>query len=231
MVSQREIEWINSRCGLPPTMFEEFVFFQNACQESRRKLCLTTTAVTRLKQTIKQQCEMARVQAVKALEGVWVWQDAVVFEVERAFWDDVPGSGDWLMMLRKIYVVDSKRNMGWGTRFVKTIQAWCENAGAAICLICCPFGLSRNETDRGPFYLQTLREVLDLWETGAFHKQETGAMLRQWYLQRGFRNANLLDGNFFKFREKYECSDQFIFVPDSLDGAARQSASHRLRNE
>ncbi len=231
MISQQEIEWANSRLGLHPALFEDLVFLQKAYAKSQSEYRASTNAVTRLKHKIKHHCQPARVSPWQMLEDVWVWNDSVVCEIERAYWDDVPNSGDWLVMLRKLYVVDSKRNMGCGTSFIQALQSWCDASGAAVCLIACPFGFSRDEQDCGPFYLESISHVLKLWTTGVFHKQETGALLRAWYSQRHFRNAFLLDGNFFKYETAYSYEDQFIYVPKTIDRSAKQAASHRLSNE
>jgi hypothetical protein len=231
MISQEEIEWTNSRLGLHPALFEDLIFLQKAHAKSQSEYRASTTAVTRLRNKIKHNCLPARINPWQILEDVWVWNDSVVFEIERAFWDDVPNSGDWLMMLRKLYVVDSKRNIGCGTSFIQALQSWCDDAGAAVCLISCPFGFSRYEQDRGPFHLESISQVLNLWTTGVFHKQETGALLRAWYLERNFRNAYLLDGNFFKYETAYAYEDQFIYAPKTIDGSAKQAAWHRLSHE
>jgi GNAT superfamily N-acetyltransferase len=231
MFNQHEIEWANSRLGLHPSLFEDLVFLQKSHAKSQSEYRSSTTAVTRLKHKLKHHCQPARISPWQLLEDVWVWNDAVVCEIERAYWDDVPNSGDWLVMLRKLYVVDSKRNMGFGTSFIQALQGWCEDAGAAVCLIACPFGFSRDEHDRGAFHLESISQVLNLWTTGVFHKQETDVLLRLWYSQRRFRNAYLLDENMFRYKTAYGYEDQFIYVPETLDGSAKQAASHRLSNE
>jgi hypothetical protein len=40
-----------------------------------------------------------------------------------------------------------------------------------------------------------------------------------------------LDNDFFSFKSRISDLDQFVFVPKSLDVAAKQAASHRLQYE
>lgn len=180
---------------------------------------------------VKQNCQVARVDGWRQIDNVWVWRDTVIFELERASWDDVVGSNQWLAYLRKMYVVDSKRAVGYGSQFIQSLQEWCELSGVAVCLVSMPFGFSRDTFGQGAYFLNDLNEVLGLWETGKFQPLPVQDWLRHWYSQRGFRNVNILDGQFFGFRSPISAKDQFVFIPDSLDGPAKLAASHRLRDE
>jgi GNAT superfamily N-acetyltransferase len=217
----------NSR--LPPDLIDEYLWLQKCYKNSREKYVQHTTSVMRLLDLVRGNCKVARVKGWKSLENVWVWNDAVVFELEKAYWDDVSGSGNWLAYLRKMYVVDSKRGCGLGSKFIHTLQEWCEISGSAVCLVSLPFGFSRDAYSGGAYFFDKAADVVDLWEAGEFHPLIGIELLRSWYSERGFRNAFLLDGHFFSFSSEIDDDDQFIYVPGTLDDSAKPLASHRLR--
>lgn len=216
---------------LPPDLVPEYLWLQKCYQKAQAEYRKHTPPISRLRNLIKQSCKPAKTTSWRFLENVWVWNDAVVFELERAWWSDVPGSGEWLAYLRRMYVVDSKRGVGNGTEFVRQLQGWAEEACAAICLISVHFGLSRDADDEGAFFMETLEEVVDIWDTGEIQPLVCHEWLRHWYAKRGFRNGVLLDEDFFSFRSSVPLSDQFVFVPKSLDASAKLAASRRLRDE
>lgn len=216
---------------LPPYLIDDFLWLQKMYEQSQEDYRRRTSPFMRLLNLVKQNCQVARVNRWKQIENVWVWKDAVIFELERASWDDVSGSNQWLAYLRKMYVVDPKRGAGCGSEFIRLLQEWCQLAGVAVCLVSAPFGFSRDSFGQGAYFLHDLNEVLALWETGEFQPLPGQELLRHWYSQRGFRNANLLDGQFFCFKSPISREDQFIFIPDSLDGSLKLAASHRLNDE
>jgi GNAT superfamily N-acetyltransferase len=222
----RKILTANSR--IPPDLIDDYLWLQKCYKHSQETYAEHTTPVMRLLDLVRGKCKVARVNGWKSLENVWVWNDAVVFELEKAFWDDVSGSENWLVYLRKMYVVDSKRGRGLGSEFVHSLQQWCEISGSAVCLVSLPFGFSRDAYSGGAYFLDKAADVVDLWEEGEFHRLMGVELLRSWYSDRGFRNAFLLDGHFFSFSGAINDDDQFIYVPGTLDDSAKPLASHRL---
>lgn len=223
------VQYANLR--LPPDLIDDYLWLQKTYKQAQEEYRRTTAPIRRFQKVVKDQCVPARVGAWRLLENVWVWNDSVVFELERAWWDDVPGSGEWLAYLRKMYVLDSKRGCGYGSQFISNLLGWAEDSGAAVCLVSLFFGLSRHTHDKGPFFLGSIEEVLSIWETGEIHPVVGGDWLRDWYSSKGFRRAKLLDNDFFSFKSRISDLDQFVFVPKSLDVAAKQAASHRLQYE
>lgn len=224
-----QAECINHR--IPPDLIGDYLWFQRTYRDAQEEYRRSTPPIRRLQKTIKNQCAPAKVCSWRMLENVWVWKEAVVFELERAWWDDVPGSGEWLAYLRRMYVIDSKRGSGYGSEFIGDLCRWAEDAGAAICLVSVLFGFSRFAHDKGPFFLESLDEVLGIWEAGEIQPVFGAEWLRDWYSRRGFCRANLLDGGFFSFPSGIGEHDQFVFVPKSLDAGAKLAASHRLTHE
>ena len=222
---------LRANTRLPPYLVDDYLWLQKTYKQSQIDYRRRTFPYLRLLNLVKQNCQVARVNRWKQMDNVWVWKDSVVFELERACWDDVPGSNQWLAYLRKMYVIDPKRGCGYGTQFVRLLQEWCQLAGVAVCLVSVPFGFSRDSFEQGAYFLHDLDEVLSVWETGEFQPVPGQEWLRHWYTQRGFSNANLLDRQFFYFRSPTCREDQFIYMPDSLDGSAKLAASHRLKDE
>jgi hypothetical protein len=221
----------SSNLRLPPDLIDDYLWLQKSYQQAQAEYRKRTPPISRLRNLIKQNCKPAKTSRWQFLENVWVWNDAVVFELERAWWNDVPGSGEWLSYLRRMYVVDSKRGVGHGTAFIRSLQSWAEDSGAAISLISCHFGLSREMHDKGPFFLESVEEVVDIWDTAEIQPVFCHDWLRCWYATRGFHNVMLLDNGFFSFRSDIASSDQFVFIPKSLDDSAKLAASHRWKHE
>lgn len=216
---------------LSPDLIDDYLWLQKTYKDAQDEYRRKTPPIRRLQKLIKDHCVPAKTRAWHFLENVWVWNDAVVFELEKAWWDDVPTSGDWLAYLRRMYVVDSKRGCGYGSQFIDNLLQWSRESGAVVCLVSFLFGLSRNAIDRGPFFFETIEDVLDVWEKGEIHPVVGGEWLRGWYASKGFRRGQLLDRDFFGFQSCISHLDQLVFVPDSLDGSAKLAASHRLRDE
>ena len=225
----QHVQYANLR--LPPYLLDDYLWLQKTYKQAKEEYRRTTVPARQLLNLLKVNCRPARVGAWRLLENVWVWNDAVVFELERAWWDDVPGSGEWLAYLRRMYVVDSKRGCGFGSQFIKNLLGWAEESGSAVCLVSLLFGLSRTTHDKGPFFLSTIDEVLSIWETGEIHPVVGGEWLRDWYSSKGFRRARLLDNDFFSFKPCISDQDQFVFVPNSFNVAAKRAALHRVQYE
>jgi GNAT superfamily N-acetyltransferase len=219
---------VRANTRLPPELIDDFLWLQKCYEQSQEEYRRKTFPYLRLVNRVKQNCRVARVDGWRQLENVWVWEDVVAFELERASWHDVPGSDQWLAYLRKMYVVDAKRGRGYGSQFVRSLQEWCQDAGAAVCLVSVPFGFSKDSLSQGAYFLNDLGEVFSLWESGEIHCLPGQDLLRHWYLQRGFLNVNLLDEHFFDFKSPVSSDDQFIFMPESVDDSAKLAASHRL---
>jgi GNAT superfamily N-acetyltransferase len=224
-----QVNYANLR--LPPDLAGEYMWLQKIYKRGQEEYRLKTPPIRRLQNRIKEHCSRAKACSWRFFDNVWVWNDSVVFELENASWDDVPGSGQWLAYLRRMYVVDSKRGCGYGSHFISALLKWAEDSGAAICLVSIPFGMSRSSHDKGPFFLESVGDVLGIWETGELHHVVGGEWLRHWYSSKGFRRANVLDDHFFKFKSIIDEKDQFVFIPNSLDVAAKVAVSHRLKNE
>jgi GNAT superfamily N-acetyltransferase len=213
---------------LPPDLIDDFLWLQKSYEQSQEDYLRRTPPFMRLVNLIKQNCRVARVDGWKQIDNVWVWRDVVVFELERAAWDDVPGSNQWLAYLRKMYVVDEQRSRGYGSEFLELLKDWCRDACTAVCLVSSPFGFAKDSFSNGAFFLQDVDAVLSLWESGSFQPGFGQEWLRNWYSQRGLRNCWLLDDHFFGFKSAVHDLDQFIFIPESLDVSAKEAASHRL---
>jgi GNAT superfamily N-acetyltransferase len=224
-----QVHYANHR--ITPDLLHDYLWLQRSYEQAQAEFKRTTPPIRRLQKLIKDHCVPARVSSWRFLENVWVWENAVIFELERAWWADVPGSGNWLAYLRRMYVLDSKRGCGYGSRFIASLLEWAEESAAAISLISLLFGLSRNAHDKGPFFLESVEDVLGVWETGEIHRIVGGEWLRDWYSRKGFSRIRLLDGDFFNFNPSIPHCDQLVFLPASLDGAAKLAASHRLAYE
>lgn len=226
-----DLQTQHANLRLPPDLIDDYLWLQKTYKNAQEEYRRNTPPIRQLQKLIKDHCVPAKTKSWRFLENVWVWNDAVVFELEKAWWDDVPTSGDWLAYLRRMYVVDAKRGCGYGSQFIGNLLQWSQESGAVICLVSLLFGLSRNALDKGPFFLETTADVLSIWETGEIHPVVGGDWLRDWYERKGFRRANLLDQDFFGFESNISHLDQFVFVPTSLSGSAKLSASHRLQYE
>lgn len=224
-----QVQYANHR--ITPDLLDDYLWLQRSYEQTQAELKRTTPPIRRLQKLIKAYCVPARVSSWRFIENVWVWEDSVVFELERAWWADVPGSGNWLAYLRRMYVLDSRRGCGCGSQFMTSLLQWAEESSAAISLVSLLFGLSKNAHDNGPFFLETVEDVLNIWETGKIHRIAAGDWLRDWYRRKGFHAARLLDGGFFNFNPGPAEEDQLVFVPRSFDGSAKLTASHRLAPE
>jgi len=213
---------------IPLDLVGEYLWLQECYKKSQAEYRSRTTPFQRLTKLIKDNCKVARVDGWRSLENVWIWGDSVVFQLERASWDDVPGSGNWLAYLRRVFVVNERQGAGYGTRFVGLLRDWCEEAGAAVCFVSVPFGFARDSIDPREHCLRSVDEVVALWEVGECVERAEQEWLRGWYLQRGYRNANIRDDHFFSFVSQISGNDQFVYFPESLSRDAKLSAMHRL---
>ena len=145
---------------LPPYLVDDYLWLQKTFEQQKDLERRELSAFERLRRLVDRNCCRGKADSWRFLDNVWVWRDGVVFELERARWADVPDSRNWLAYLRRMYVVDAKRNAGLGTQFLRTLQGWCEEAGIALSLVSVLFGFSHSEWDNGAFFLSTTDEVL-----------------------------------------------------------------------
>jgi GNAT superfamily N-acetyltransferase len=216
---------------LPPDLLGDYLWLKKGLEARHDEYVRKTRPVIRLLDLVKRNCVPAKADGWRFLDHVWVWEDSLVFQIERASWDDVPESTDWLCYLRRMYVVDSRRNQGIASRFLNCLQRWALEAETAVSLVSLLFGFSGNGFSKGPYFLESVADLLALWDEGSFHAVYGQEWLCNWYLKRGFQRIKLLDGRFFSFASKVASENQLIYLPSSLSVAAKRSLSHRLTHE
>lgn len=140
--------------------------------------------------------------------------DSLLFTIEPWNIDGVEGSKNWVMYLRRFYVVSSERGKGYAKEFIKWIKLCSEISSMAVCLVASQYELSSSNTDEGGFFTQTLLEVIELDSKQVIHhlnfQQE---YIEDFYRTAGFVNARILPPIAAAF---HATSEQFIYLPKSI---------------
>ena len=140
--------------------------------------------------------------------------DSLLFTIEPWSVDGVEGSKNWLMYLRRFYVVSSERGKGHAKEFIKWIKMCSEVSSMAVCLVANQYELSASHTDEGGFFTQTLLEVIELDSKQVIHHLDfQQEYIEDFYRSAGFVNARILP----QIAEAFHAtSQQFIYIPNSI---------------
>ena len=140
----------------------------------------------------------------------------LLFTIEPWSIDGVEGSKNWLMYLRRFYVVSSERGKGYAKEFIKWIKLCSEISSMAVCLVASQYELSSNNTDEGGFFTETLLEVIELDSKQVIHHLDfQQEYIEDFYRKEGFINGQILPPK----KDGYSCystSQQFIYIPKSI---------------
>ena len=138
----------------------------------------------------------------------------LLFTIEPWSIDGVEGSKNWVMYLRRFYVVSSERGKGYAKEFIKWIKLCSEISSMAVCLVASQYELSANNTDEGGFFTQTLIEVIELDSKQVIHHLDfQQEYIEDFYRTAGFVNARILPPIAEAF---HAASQQFIYLPKSI---------------
>ena len=178
-------------------------------KKSRRDYLCRTTPNQRFMDILRNECKMVSCNHI-FLDGVWSWNDSVVFELAKIKWDDVDGSSDWLWYWTRAYCVDSKRGNGVFGQFCREMMEWCDRSGVAICFFASGFGFDVGNIDL-PNYLSTLEQVSCSW-CSALTEIKPDEWLIDFYRGMGFRNAYISHSGKMVDPMVYGIERSFVYV-------------------
>lgn len=176
---------------------------------SRRDYLCRTTPNQRFKEILRSNCKMVSCNHI-FLDGVWSWNDLVVFEVASINWDDVDGSSEWLWYWTRAYVIDSKRENGVFSQFCREMMKWCDRSGIAICFFASAYGFDLRNVEL-PNYLSTLEQVSCAWGS-ALTDIRPDDWLVEFYRGTGFRNAYISHSGILVDPQVYGIDRSFVYV-------------------
>lgn len=206
-------------------------------RKSRREYLSRTTPSQRFKDCLRRNCLMVQCNN-EFQDNVWSWNDSVVFEIERASWDESPDSASWLWYWRRAYVVDSKRGSGVFCQFCKEIQEWCDKSGVAICFVAKSFGFGTpadsggilDFTVRPAIWLETVKDVSCAWNQSLMSSWPDDWLV-DFYRSRGFENCRITFPGLCEDPESIPLERQFVYVGSEADWRVRETVRRRLSNE
>lgn len=208
---------------------ECFDYLQKLAAKVRESERRTYTPTTRMRNCLSRYCRKAVVDGRVVSDDTYIWNDSVVFELEKAFWSDVGTSRDWLWYLRKVYVLDSKRGNGLGKGFVNELKLWCDQSDCVVSLFADGFGFCKNELDCGAFYFDDINELLRVWSSGTHARNQPQFGIEHLYERCGFTRACIIDDGFFNFSpEKYTIEKQFVYIGRYAASRIVPEIRHRL---
>lgn len=187
---------------------------------------------TRMRRCLSRYCRKAVVDGLVVSDDTYVWNESVVFEIEKAVWSDVATSRDWLWYVRKIYVLDSKRGTGLGKGFVNDLKLWCDQSDCVVSLFAEGFGFCKSEFDCGAFYFDDMNDLLRVWSTGTHARNQAKNGIEQFYENCGFTRACIIDDGFFRYSpDHYTIDKQFVYIGRYAESCIIPDIRHRLDAE
>lgn len=174
-----------------------------------------------MRQILSSECRKAVVDGFRVLENVYVWQDSVIFELDKIAVDELRECSHRMWYLRKVYVVDSNRGCGFGERFVSELKRWCDVSGSVVGLCAVGFCLRSSEFSAGCSCFDTVNEVLRCWKNELIVPSGLDVLLENFYARMGFDNARLPGARSFASSNEMCLKKQFIYVGCRVPDAER----------
>jgi hypothetical protein len=207
-----------------PAEVEALREIESIFKRTRREYLCKTTPNQRFRDILRSKCKMVSCNHI-FLDGVWSWNDAVVFEFANIKWDDVEGSSEWLWYLTRAYVIDSQRGNGVFRHFCREMMEWSDRSGIAICFFATAFGFDTLNVDL-PNYLGTLEQVSCAWNSElTFIKPDD--WLVAFYRETGFRNAYISHDGLLVDPEVYGIDRSFVYVGTEADWKVAEGVRKR----
>jgi len=201
---------------------------QRAEQERRNRM----TPSQKFLRLADARFQRLRLFGIAPVEGYWQIGDWVLAEMRNISLDDVKESGNFLIHLQSLYVVDTVRGRGEGKRSIEKIKQIADECGCGVTLFAKSFALSRD--GHLPYALQSFEEL----RKASLEEEWPVIYLPEWdidclqffYKGCGFRNMCLYDSLVYS-RPKDEDTPfdrQFAYLPSTMDAAWQRQIEYRM---
>jgi len=205
--SQQDLRWLH------PSDRRDLYMLQKNYREQKKKDTRNPTTI--FFELLGKYTTRAFIQ-YQMLEDKYIWQEKVLFVLERWEIPGVANSKSFVLYLRRVYCVGSERGKGYGTGLITKLKLLAEITGVVIVLVASNYEISGSDDDKGGFYTTSMEQVLKLDNGQYRHYLEFNQLLiNSWYLKQNFVNGRIFSG--LDGYEEYSEDQQFIFYrPSSL---------------
>ena len=160
---------------------------------------------------MKKICELGSQRNLNS-PCCYIYDNKAVAQIELVHWEYPNGRRISVLYLTKLYVLDTERGSGVGTKFLQEIKRCVDKAGLTIFFFATSFSLS-NEHEGLPFAFADMNEMLKYWEKEHLtFVEDSDELLCKWYLEQGFLNACVHDHKLCQPNKHHKLSKQFIYV-------------------
>ena len=181
-----------------------------------------------------ERFQQAKLFGIAPVQGYWQIGRWTLAEIRRISLNDAGESGNFLIHLQSLYVVDASRGRGEGKRSIEAIKKLADECGCGVTLFAQSFAFSRD--GHLPYAMQTFEELRQAaleeeWPVISLPEWDIDC-LRFFYEGCGFRNMCLYDSWVYN-RSKEEdlpFDRQFVYLPSSMNPAWRRQIEHRLNS-
>lgn len=154
--------------------------------------------------------------------------------VEGNCWSDIKDAGDFIWLLRSLYVVDSERGKGYGRRAIDKLKEIAEDTQSILILFVAKFGFAKDGIH--PSVFMSMKELIDAslveaWEVSYFPDYEN-ELVSFFYDGCGLKNCCLAN-ECSRYGEKSgeHWREHFCYVPQSIAPEHLAEFRHRLNPE
>jgi len=168
---------------------------------------------TKFVEQIKQCCQLGSERKIQAPCCYLYPKDdpKAVAQIEKVSWYGNQQSNASLLYLTKLYVLDTERDSGIGTKFLKEIKRIVDDTGMVLFLHAESFSLSNKEGGL-PFAFYDMDELLKYWDSEKLTYTDGDVLLIEWYKRLGFINACTHDEGNWPAKDYHRLDKQFLHV-------------------
>lgn len=182
-----------------------------------------------------ERFQIPKLFGVAPVNGFWQIGDSALAEIRHISLDDAKDSASFLIHLQSLYVVDTARGTGEGTRAIEEIKRIADECGCGVTLFAKSFAFSR---DGGlPYALSTFEELRkasleEEWPVIYLPEWDIEC-LRFFYERCGFQNMCLYDSRVYQrpSEEDLPFDSHFAYLPSSVLPTWRRQIEHRLNRD
>jgi GNAT superfamily N-acetyltransferase len=190
------------------------------------------TASERFLRLVDDRFQKPKLYGVAPVKCFWRIGEWSLAEICPISFDDAKESGNFLIHLQSLYVVDTARGQGEGKRSIEEIKQMADDCGCGVTLFARSFAFSKD--GRLPYAMQTFDELKkasleEEWPI-IYPPEWDIECLRSFYRECGFQNMCLYDSRVYQ-RPKTDdlpFESQFVYLPGSMDKHWRSQIEHRL---
>jgi len=229
---------VNAWVGIDPFIAHRLNEFEKWTTQSRnaeQERLSRLTPSERFLRLANQRFRKPKLFGIAPAEDFWQVGDWTMVELRKVALDDAKDSGQFLIHLQSLYVVDSARGKGEGKKSIEQIKQIADECGCGVTLFAKSFAFSKE--GRLPNALQTFEELRrssleEKWPVIYLPEWDIDC-LRFFYEGCGFHNMCLYDSWVYK-RPKEEdlpFKSQFVYLPVSMEPEWRSQIANRLNPE